>query len=68
MRCGETEVGGWARKTAAGSGCPDGQMGKMNIILLRESLYYYSLEYSSTTNRVRVYGIVLVILLATRGE
>ena len=67
MRCGETEVGGWARKTAAGSGCPDGQMGKMNIILLRESLYYCSVEYStSTTNRV--YGIVLVILLATRGE
>lgn len=24
----ETEVGGWARKTAAGSGCPDGQMGR----------------------------------------
>ena len=47
------------------SGWADGQM---NIILLRESLYYYSLEYSSTTNRVRVYGIVLVILLATRGE
>lgn len=45
------------------SGWADGQM---NIILLRESLYYYSLEYSSTTNRV--YGIVLVILLATRGE